>query len=303
MIIFWYGENQYAISEQLKGLKQKYIDKTGSDGDMQTIDMSDQEISILLNSLGVIPMFVTSRLIVVRNLGLKKPDKNVCEEIISQTPDSTILVLIEYNPDRRSIYFKQFSAIEGAKEFKNLSRPDLAKWLQTEVKKAQGSISNSDALYLVEAVGSDQWSLYQNTQKLLAHNPKVNRKSIDLLVTPSVEYSSFALVDALTKKDLSRTLKLYDQLVTQGEADQMILGAIMYQYRVFLAIKAGSDAAKTMGIAPFAIQKSKAIAQNMKDDELKQSYNLLAQADLNIKTGELGSGEAMKQLFEQICSQ
>jgi DNA polymerase III delta subunit len=144
--------------------------------------------------------------------------------------------------------------------------------------------------------------LQNELQKLAANNPKIVRETIDTLVVPSTEYSSFTLVDALVKKDLSRTLKLYDQLTTQGEADQMILGAIMYQYRVFLAIIAGGDATKTMGIAPYALQKSHRVMRNMDLADLKTAYNCLAEADLAIKSGRLSSQEALKRLFRKLCS-
>lgn len=301
MILFWYGENQFAITQQLAGLKQKYIEKTGSEGDLHNLNMNDHEVSELLNALRVVPMFVTSRLVVVRDLSAKKPDQKVIDEIIKSTPESTNLVLIESNPDKRSVFFKSFSKQPGAKEFKNLGRPQLLAWVQNEAKKVDGSISSADASYLLDLCGSDQWRLHNELQKLLAFSPKIIKKTIDELVVPSVEYSSFALVDSLVKKDLPRTLKLYDQLVTQGEADQMILGAVMYQYRVFLAILAGGDAAKSLSISSYALQKSQKTAQDLGVDGLKQAYNLLAKADLAIKTGQLSSGEAMKQLFEQLC--
>lgn len=302
MILFWYGENQFAITEQLRSLKHKYIEKTGSEGDLHTLNMADHEVSDLLNALSVVPMFVTSRLVVVRDLGSKKPDKEVCEEIINSTPESTNLVLIEPVPDKRSVFFKTFSKQPNAKEFKNLGRPQLLAWLQQEATKANGNISSADASYLLDLCGADQWRLHNELQKLLAFGPKITRKAIDELVVPSVEYSSFVMVDALVKKDLTRTLKLYDQLTTQGEADQMILGAVMYQYRVFLAILAGGDAAKSLNISPYSLQKSQTAAKKLALDDLKLAYNQLAAADVAIKTGELSSGEAMKRLFEQLCT-
>lgn len=302
MILFWYGENQFAITQQLAGLKHKYIEKTGSEGDMHTLNMADHEVSELLNALSVVPMFVTSRLVVVRDLGAKKPDQKVIDEIIKSTPESTNLVLIEPNPDKRSVFFKTLSKQQGAKEFKNLGRPQLLTWIQNEAKKADGSMSSVDASYLLDLCGFNQWRLHNELQKLLSFSPKITRKTIDELVVPSVEHSSFALVDALVKKDLPRTLKLYDQLVTQGEADQMILGAIMYQYRVFLAILAGKDAAKSLSISPYALQKSQNAARELGMDGLKRAYTLLADADLAIKTGQLSSQEAMKRLFEQLCA-
>jgi DNA polymerase-3 subunit delta len=302
MILYLYGENQFGLHKQVEAIKAKYLEKTGSDADMQTFDLSEQSMGDLLGALAVTPMFVSSRLMIVKDIAAAKPTREQVEEIVKHTPESTNVVFIDPKPDKRALYFKEFSKLPGAQNFFPLDKPKLTAWLQKEAAKQAADISPADISYLIELIGSDQWRLQNELQKLAANNPKIVRETIDTLVVPSTEYSSFTLVDALVKKDLSRTLKLYDQLTTQGEADQMILGAIMYQYRVFLAIIAGGDATKTMGIAPYALQKSHRVMRNMDLADLKTAYNCLAEADLAIKSGRLSSQEALKRLFRKLCS-
>ena len=75
MIFYFYGDNSYAKAQQITKIKSTYISKTGGSADMEVFDMSERTMSDLLNSLAVVPMFVSSRLIVVKNLSTLKLEK------------------------------------------------------------------------------------------------------------------------------------------------------------------------------------------------------------------------------------
>lgn len=302
MILYLYGDNSFEINRQIGRIKQKYQSSTGSDGDMQDIDVADKGIGDLLGSLAVVPMFVTSRLIIVKNLAAAKPTSDQIDEIISNTIDSTNLIIVDPNPDKRTITFKKLSKLKGAKEFRLLKGPELVKWAIEEAGKHQSQLTQQNANYLLDVSGQDQWVLSNEIAKLANYQSDITKSTIDKLATPSLENNTFILTEALVKGDLKRVIELYKNLNIMGYADQMILGAIIYQYRsLLLAVLNDAELDRAYKMSPFSQNKARALVKDMGIEDIKRDYKIIAEADLAIKTGDLPSEEAMNKLFYSLC--
>ncbi|MFO0862972.1 MAG: DNA polymerase III subunit delta [Candidatus Saccharibacteria bacterium] len=301
MIFYFYGENSFAIQQQLSALSEQYQKKTGGSLEIERFDMSSDPLSKLLNSLGVIPMFASSRLLIVRDFGLLKLEKAKLEQMLGMVSESTILVLIDSNPDKRSAVYKVLSSLKNAKKFDNLSQPQLVGWIRKLVANEGATIDNRTISVLIEKVGFDQWQLQNEIQKLVNYNPTLTIDSIDKLVVPNVEYSVFVMTDALAKQQVGKAVDTYRSLVAQNEPDQKILGAIMYQYRVLTLCKIHegdtSGWAKQFGLAPYAVSKSQSIARTLTLDKIKAAYKAIIDADMTIKTGQSSSNAALEELL------
>ena len=301
MIFYFYGENSFAIQQQLNALSEQYQKKAGGSLEIERFDMSSDPLSKLLNSLGVIPMFASSRLLIVRDFGLLKLEKAKLEQMLGMVSESTILVLIDSNPDKRSAVYKVLSSLKNAKKFDNLSQPQLVGWIQKLVANEGATIDNRTISVLIEKVGFDQWQLQNEIQKLVNYNQTITVDSIDKLVVPNVEYSVFVMTDALAKQQVGRAVDTYRSLVAQNEPDQKILGAIMYQYRVLALCKIHegdtSGWAKQFGLAPYAVSKSQSIARTLTLDKIKAAYKAIIYADMTIKTGQSSSNAALEELL------
>lgn len=303
MIIYLYGDNSFGISRQARLLRQKYFDSTGPEGDLESIDVAEKGINYLLGGLSVMPMFVSSRLIMASNLSKAKPTSEQIDEIISSTAESTNLVIIDPKPDKRTVMYKKLSKLKGAKEFKNLISGELISWIISEAKRRGAEITAADAKYLADKVGEDQWTLNNEIDKLSNYNHKITKATIDELAVPSLENNTFVLTEALANKDLSRVLKLYKDIKLQGHADQLILGAITYQYRtIMLALLGDSELNRAYKMSPYSLSKSQSLASKYDLDDIKKAYKIIADSDMATKSGELSSAEAMNRLFYRLCS-
>jgi len=303
MIIYLYGDNSFGISRQARLVKQKYLDSTGPEGDLESIDVAEKGINNLLGGLSVMPMFVSSRLIMASNLSKAKPTSEQIDEIISSTAESTNLVIIDPKPDKRTVMYKKLSKLKGAKEFKNLMSGELISWIISEAKRRGAEITTADAKYLADKVGEDQWTLNNEIDKLSNYNHKITKATIDELAVPSLENNTFVLTEALANKDLSRVLKLYKDIKLQGHADQLILGAITFQYRtIMLALLKDSELNRAYKMSPYSLSKSQSLASKYDLDDIKKAYKIIADSDMATKSGELSSAEAMNRLFYRLCS-
>jgi len=301
MIFYFYGENSYAIKQRIDAIKAQYVSKMGGDGDMQSLDMTERPLSDLLNALGVMPMFVSSRLLIVRGLNSHKLQKDQVEKLLKSVSDSTTVIIVDDHPDKRSVYFKSLSKIKNAKSFMSLAPHLLVAWVKDRVEQLEGSIDNPTITLLIERVGADQWQLSQELQKLCAYDSTITKESIDELVVPNLQQTAFMMIDAIMQKNAKKAAELYDRLHTAGEADQMILGAIVYQYRVLVLAKdnegKGSSWQKELGISPYAATKAQNLVRNSTMPQLKNAYQRIVNTDMSIKTGMQTSTDAMQQLI------
>ena len=305
MIIYLYGENDFAIKQRTDSIKRQYTDKTGGDADMQTFEMSDHSLSDLLNAFSVVPMFVSSRLFVVRNLDLLKLGKDQLDKLIGSVSDSTNVIITDTKPDKRSVYFKTISKLKNSKYFGNLTPQKLVSWIRDRARELGGTIDNVSINLLIELVGNDQWQLDQELQKLTNYDSQITKESIEQLVVPNLDQSAFMLVDAIIRKDTKKASEIYEHLIVQGEADQMILGAIVYQYRMLVLAKdnlgKSGDWQKELSVSPYAATKAQNLIKNIEMDQLKKAYQYIVDADMAIKTGELDSHDALRQLILQLA--
>ncbi len=302
MIFYFYGDNSYAISQQISALTKQYQNKTGGSLEIERFDMSTRPLSDLLNSLAVVPMFASSRLLIVRELGTLKLQKPALDKLLDLVSDSTIAVFVDTHPDKRSVVYKVLSSANNAKKFDTLTQPQLIGWIKKLVEQEGGSIDNRTISVLIEKVGFDQWQLRNEVQKLVSYSTQVTTDSIDKLVVANVAYSAFAMTDALAKKQTAKAIEIYRQLVVQNEPDQKTLGAIMYQYRVLALCKIhegrqGTEWGKEFGVAPYAITKSQAIARNLTLVQIQAAYSAIINADMAIKTGKDTSNSALEELL------
>lgn len=303
MILYLYGANSYAINKQLNLILQKYLDKNQGEGDFVKHDMAEASANSLIADLAVVPMFATSRLVFAENIGKAKLSPEQLEQIINIVPESTNLVLTDPSPDKRTTAFKKLSKLPGAKEFAQLTDDSLVRWVMAEAVNNKAKIDSSTARHLIDYVGKDQWTLHNEIAKLSAYEPAITRESITKLASPSIDSTTFAMAEALVKKDYKKALKIYDELKLYGNADQLIQGSIIYQYRtIMLAIINDSNLTRAYKVSPYPLQKARSLAGKMDINDIKRAYQIIAKADLATKTGELPAEEAMREMIYQLCN-
>ncbi len=304
MIFYFFGENSFAISERIADIKQQYIKKTGGSSDMETFDMSERSLSDLLNALSVVPMFVSSRLMIVRDLSTQKLSPEKLQELLSTIPDSTNVIITDSRVDKRSAYFKKLSQLKNSKNYTLLSPPQLVAWVKSEIEKCHAKTDNRTISLLIERVGGDQWQLRSEIKKLALYSPQITVESIDKLVVPNLQQTAFMMTDAIMRGNAPKAVELYHNLALSGEPDQKILGAIVYQYRVLVLAKDNQSGSnkwiKELEVSPYAATKAQNLVHNIEMNKLKTAYQLIIDTDMAIKTGDLESSDALIDLMMKL---
>lgn len=276
-------------------------------GDMalEKLDGEDAEFSRISESLKSLPFLASKKMVVLRSPSANKEFVEKAETSLTNIPETTDVIIVEPKLDKRSVYYKFLKKSTDYHEFNELDEFGLSGWLADYVKSEGGSLSQSDAKYLVERVGANQQLLASEVTKLLDYDKSITRKTIDLLTEPTPQSTIFELLDAAFAGNTKKALNLYQEQRSLKVEPIQIIAMLAWQLHVLALIKsAGSKSAEEIAsqakINPFVVRKSQNIARNLNLSELKQLVADVLDLDIRLKSESIDADDALKNLLIQI---
>jgi len=315
MIYFVYGNDAYRLKKTVDAMREKYEDSSGMNSSLFDGDYDLEKIRSDVMSL---PFLAEKRLIIIKNaLSTKSVDGKKVVEVLDKKPDSTVVVFIEEGePDKRTVLFKRL-AKEKSKELNILQGGELARWIKAEVEKNGGDIETSDANTLSGYFGGDLWRLKNEIEKLVAYNKEITEESIGKLCVPDVNVKIFDLTDAIAQKDKGKSSKILKELLDSGENEMYLLSMIQWQMRnlaIVYELKDSSDRdiISRAKLNPYIVKKTLSAARllchsreggnpdEVGFDTIKKYYELIIEAENDIKTGAKESDIALELLVNKL---
>jgi DNA polymerase-3 subunit delta len=307
MTIFFYGQNSYALKQQLAQMSDAYLQRAGSDFGLVRLDGTNARLQELAAALRASPFLATSRLVVVEGLALNKALASNVAELLGMVPKTTVAVFIESQVDQRTASYKALVKADKVVKFDVLTGSALSGWIKSEVALLGGTITPAGMRELMDLAGTDQWRLAAEINKLVNYRDEVTEDTVRLLVSPSVERSIFKLVEAMTAGKHESALTDYHGLLRQRENVMMILTMIQWHLRNLLYAKSappsmsGAELAKAAGMSPYVAEKSLDVQGSLSADIIKNSYRAAAECEFDIKTGRIPDEVAVERLIYGIA--
>ncbi|MEA3398684.1 MAG: hypothetical protein U9R06_03000, partial [Patescibacteria group bacterium] len=278
MIIFLYGEDTYRSREKLNLLKKKFIREVDKNGD-SLIEINGETASMekFNESLGASSLFARKRMIIIENLLVNKNKivrdqfydylknktaKKAKKKIIKpqNNDDNIIVIRDEVNADKfkNDKLFKLLASEKFAQEFKVLSNTEAANWIKNEAISRGVLLGQSAAMELTALLGSDLWRLSNELNKLIHYKNGQQKKLIKVkneitieiedvknLVSGKIDENIFALTDAISNKNKSQAIKLFDQELEAGASDTYLMHMIIRQFKILTQVRQGLDSGLT----------------------------------------------------------
>lgn len=269
---------------------KSYLKEAGSDIGLEKLDGEEIEKDQLVNAITSVPFLAESKLVVVNYPSKNKEIAENIEQVISQLPDTTHLVVYENELDKRSSYYKFISKQKETLYFGELNERELLDWLLSKAKELGVNISPGDGKFLIDRIGPDQWNISNELEKLAGAGAKeINRELITHLTEESPKETIFQLIDCLASSNPQKALQLYGQLRAARLEPVYILAMIGWHLHNLLVVKSANNKnpaiiAKDQKIAPFVVGKSQRVSRTLQLRQLKSSVDLAVNADLRIKT-------------------
>jgi len=327
------GENEYALSEELRRWQKGFIEKHG-EANFQILEGKDCMWSQLLNEVQSAPFLGEKRLVIIEGIP-PKITKEEFEMLPTVIHPQTLLAFVESEPDKRKSTTKFLLNEATVKSFPPQTPKQLVAWLKKLAQDHGAALDERVAAHLVAVVGSDQWHLKNECLKLLSYTSRqrVTPSSpesatadegriegptideVDLICIPSKKHTVWKMSDLIGKGDSAGAVHFAALLHKQGE-DAFALWNIylwimknlatlwIYQNEKNLSLPALS---KESGVPFMSAQALLPLIKKFKKEDMQKLVATVVKADEALKTGGIKATagepvELMAMLERQILS-
>lgn len=281
MITLLTGSNTYTAREFIDELSKKYDPHGISRRDGS--ELSENDLPELLQGAS---LFAQERLVIIKDASNNKTLWVELARWLEKVPSEVHLVFVEQSPDKRTKTYKTLQKIAESKESKELNEYEASKWLVEFAKKQNKEIAQNEAAYLVDRIGTDQWQLRHELEKLLLVND-TSKQRIDDIIEAAPQANVFALIDAALqgkKEIISAQIKI---LETQEDPYRLfgLLSSQVFQLATLSKAKDVSTGqiAKDLSTHPYPLQKLKPLADSLGKRDVSKIVDTVAALDLQLK--------------------
>lgn len=302
-LYLFYGEERYLVQMNIQRLKRALMEV---DDEMMNLDevQGISDLDEFQASVETLPFMAERRLVIVHDSKAFAAKSIAALErltdMLSMVPETTTLVFVEEDVDKRNRNTKAVEKYGCLMEFKRLEEKDLSAWIRSECKSLGMSMEQREIAYFLSLTGSDMSRIEGEIKKLssyLGERRKVTREDIDNLVVPSVEAKVFSMTDAICEGRKADAYKVYTSLLQQGEKIPMILYMIIRQFRMLyrVSLMEGADAyavQKELGLNGYVARNYIRQAGRFGRKRLQKMLYKLLELDEAFKTGQMSDEEA-----------
>lgn len=325
-LYYFYGHDVGALELYVNKLINKLVPKSDQTMNLHKFDGKKLDVAEFANACEGLPMFAQRVCVAVNDLNIdsiSKSDGDDIRNVLSDLPETTVVVIYATGTDlfknKRALTdknkrFCDFCAKHGsACEFAYKKATDLAKGIMSTVSRSDCVISKYDAEYLANLCLCDSAFITQELNKLTAYaqGRTITREDIDSLCVKRIESDGYALALNILKGNAKMVFTRLSELAEQNYEPFEILGIISFSmsdlYRAKLARVSGKMAGDVISDfkypknREFAVKNSFSECSNISAQRIRETIEILAETDLQLKTKSSGNASDMLTLEQCVA--
>lgn len=320
-VYFLYGEESYLSALYSRQIASKIVGSHPlAEFNYQKLDGQSCTVGEIHDAVEALPVMAERKCVVVRDFDAASAaadDIKQLSSLIQDLPESCVLVfwldIVLADVKSNSKWKSFFSAVDKAGacvDFPRKSKSELVRLLCREAQKRGCTLSPANAGLMVERAGDDLRLLMSELEKLcaLAAPGEIAREHIESIGVLTIESSVYKLSTAILKGSYEEAYDILNGLFAQREEPVRILAflsnAYADLYRAKVAMAAGVRAETLAG--DFSYRKSTRLAiaaresRNIPLKLLRKSLDILAQADLKLKTTSANERTVLEQTAAKL---
>ena len=305
-----YGEERYLVNHYAGEISNAVL-KSGEELYSRNIFDETTAVSEIIMTAETLPFFTERRLIVIKGSRLftsgRKDDSEKMANYLPSIAETTVIIFIETDIDRRNKLYKQISKVGLVLDCETPKQDVLATWLMRQSKKSNKVMPSIVAQHFVRVAGTNMQSLDNELAKLMAYcdtNEDITKQDIDAICTPTLESRIFDLVKAMCSGRTGEALRLYNIMLALKESPFTVLSMVIRQFRIVLlsicAKEKGMtiyDTAKALNLRDFMVQEALGQGRNFTVSSLLARLEYCLETDVKIKTGLLSPEMGVEMLI------
>lgn len=307
-IYLLYGDEPFLLASYKKRLKAA----VAGDDEMNSSYYEGKGIDLgqVKSMAETLPFFSDRRLIILENSGLMKGASDGWVELLDHLPESTSMVFVETEVDKRSRMYKKVKEKGYAAELNHQKEPQLKRWI-LGLADREGMKITAEALdlFLMKA-GDSMENIRMELEKLISYcqgQEGITRADVEAVCTEQTANRIFDMIEAVAAGNEKRALDLYYDLLALREPSMRILFLIARQFNQLMIVKemaasgAGRDAiASTMKLRPFIAGKLLSQARVFTREQLKEYVELCVTSEEAVKRGNISEKLAVELVIVKI---
>lgn len=242
------------------------------------------------------PFFSERRLIILENSNWFK-SQSYFEDYLKQLPNTTHIVFVESEIDKRSRLFKTIKEIGYISEMNTMDERNLKLFAASLFQKEKKLITEKGLSLFLETVGTDMNMIINEVEKLICYTlgkDVVSEEDIYLVCTELITNKIFLMIDAIAQKNQQKALQLYYDLIVLREKPLSILFLINRHFHILYQVKELSSLERDnksisnkVSIPPFAVSKYISQLKGFTMEQIKEMMEYGITIEENIKTGRI----------------
>ncbi len=317
-LYLFFGEESFLSSFYSRRLCDR-VNETFGMADFNFSEPEGDKVSVetLADMLEAMPMFAEGKCILLKDFdfaSLSKDDSAFFLSCLENIPSTTVLIMSYPNLvfDKKDKKWAPLVDLVGkhgqVAECSTPSTSELVLWLCKAAERNGATLSNDNARYLLEKVGTDMRRLRGEISKLSAlADGEILQEHMDAVAVKQLDAKVYDMVRLLIARKFQEVYPALSELLEAGEEPELILGAITGNYADLYRAKLGRSAGKPEGeiAADFGLKGREfrirnAIRESGRFNEayLYRCIAVLQEADSELKNSR---GEP-KLIFEKMIA-
>lgn len=266
------------------------------------------DLDEIISLADTMPFFAEHRLIQIEESGLfKEGGADELVEYLPRMPDTTCVMFVESEVDKRGRLYKAVKAAGYAAEMVRQNEKQLSMWAGAILAKAGRKITQRTMNLFLGMTGDDMENIRTELDKLISYTEGrqvITDRDVKEICTEQVTGRIFEMISAISGRKTKQAMDLYEDLLTLREPPMRILFLIARQFNQILQVKElmadgmGKDGiASQMKLKSYVVEKILSQARTFTREQILSYVNLCVDAEEAVKTGRLGERLAVELLI------
>ena len=304
-IYLLYGEEAFLKNSYKNRLKEAII---GDDTmNFARFEGKGLDVDELIRLADTMPFFAERRLILVEDSGFFKSASDALVQYLPSMPDTTILLFVETEVDKRNRLYKKVKDMGYAAELNRQDSAQLARWAGGILTREQKKITKHTMELFLSMAGDDMENIRMELEKLISYTlgrEVITDEDVMAICTVQVTNRIFEMVSAIVNRQPRKAMDLYEDLLTLKEPPMRILFLIARQFNQLLQVKdlmgKGMDKgtiASKLKMQPFVVGKTMPQARQFGREQILSYVEFCVETEEAVKSGRLQDRLAVELLI------
>ncbi len=300
-----YGEETFLKNSYKNRLKEAIV---GDDTmNFSYFEGKGLDVEELIRIADTMPFFAERRLILVEDSGFFKTACETLANYLPSMPDTTCLLFVESEVDKRGRLFKRVKELGYAAEMARQDAAQLAKWAGGILAREGKKITGRTMDLFLSMTGDDMEHIRMELEKVVSYTlgrEVITDEDVRAVCTVQVTNKIFDMVAAIVNRQTKKAMDLYEDLLTLKEPPMRILFLIARQFNQLMQVKElmtkgldkGTIASK-LKLQPFVVGKIMPQARQFSGEQILSYVNLCVDMEEAVKSGRLQDRLAVELLI------